>query len=90
MRKLIPFGIPQYFYHYFLSMEFKPIDAPPEEPWVFDVEDLKFGFVIWLVSISIAVFGFLMEILWFNLVRGFIWAVGLRGFLRVVSEFRVG
>lgn len=64
MSKLIPAGIPQYLYSYLLNFELKPLLKPPDTPWVFDIEDLQFGFVVWLIACSVSIMVFVCEILW--------------------------
>jgi hypothetical protein len=37
--------------------------APPKQPKVFDIGDLEFGFVVWLVACLISTIVFILEIL---------------------------
>lgn len=55
-------GIPQYLFEYLTKYEMKPLMGPPKEPKVFDVEDLEFGFVIWLVACLLSTIVFFFEI----------------------------
>ncbi|XP_070508928.1 uncharacterized protein [Chironomus tepperi] len=75
LEKIIPAGIPQYLVEYHMEQVYKkyePIEN--NEPKVLTVDDLTFGFVVWLGSCGIAVLGFIYEILRFNVnkvVNGF-------------------
>jgi hypothetical protein len=55
-------GITQHLYKYVVKTFF-----PEEEsgPSVLSLEDLDFGFIIWLIACAIAIFVFLMEIFWY-------------------------
>lgn len=63
---LIEAGIIQYWFKYFVDFDLKPLLNAPSEPKVFEVEDLKFGFCVWLVASAISVAAFFGEILYFN------------------------
>ena len=67
MRKLVPAGIPQFIrntvYDFRLKYALPPVLKGPK---VFTFEDLKFGFVIWLIAISIALTAFIIEIVKFH------------------------
>jgi hypothetical protein len=60
---LISGGIIQYWYSYLLDFEAKPLQSEPMGPKVFEVEDLKFGFFVWLSACAISLAAFVVEIL---------------------------
>lgn len=63
MRDLITGGIPLNlvkFYHLILARAKLPA---PEGPKVLNIEDLRYGFTIWLIACGIAVFTFFAELL---------------------------
>lgn len=59
---LIEGGIIQYLFNYLLDFEVKALEEPPKEPKVFEVEDLKFGFMVWLAACGVSVIAFLIEV----------------------------
>lgn len=61
-NSLISGGIIQHWFNYLLNFEFKGLIEPPKEPKVFEVEDLKFGFIVWLAACAISLAAFLVEI----------------------------
>ena len=66
MRKLVPAGIPQYIRKTVYDFLSKFAQSPTAKgPKVFSFKDLKFGFVIWLIAISIALAVFIIEIVLF-------------------------
>jgi hypothetical protein len=58
-------GIFNYWFDYFLNFDMKPMLEAPQEPKVFDIEDLKFGFIVWLIACAISAFSFLIEFFYF-------------------------
>lgn len=60
--KLVEAGIPQYLFSYLLNFELRALLDDPPEPYVFSVEDLRFGFVIWWISCGISCIIFMLEI----------------------------
>ena len=83
MRLLIQGGIPQYIKRFIILFCFKESrQIEISEPKVFSVDDLAFGFVVWLVACSIAIAGFLCELMWFYGKNGFTNIVGLYCFTR--------
>jgi hypothetical protein len=84
LDKTIPAGIPQYLIEYHSSLIYKkyePIDD--NEPRVLTVNDLSFGFVLWLGSCAVAVVGFIFELFKFCIFKAFENTVGLYVFLKV-------
>lgn len=78
MRKIIPAGIPQYVRNNVLGCLFKETRQQKAKiPQVLTVNDLKFGFVTWLITCSIAVGAFLVELIWFYGTKGLTTALGL-------------
>lgn len=64
MDKLIPAGIPQHLYNYHESMMFKPYEPDnSKKPKVLSIDDLFFGFILWICACGISSFAFFMEIL---------------------------
>ena len=64
MDKIVPAGIPQYLikYHEFNMFKvFVPADLSPVR--ILTIQDLEYGFVIWLGACGISFVGFLMEFL---------------------------
>lgn len=64
MSKLVQSGIPKNFEKQIYENVFKPRLGEEEEKKVFSIEDLKFGFVIYLVACVGAILAFIGEILW--------------------------
>lgn len=74
MRFLVPSGIPQHIRNTIFDVSFKysanPIKVPSgfinvvTSPKVFSLEDLKFGFIIWLGSITVALTAFVLELIY--------------------------
>jgi hypothetical protein len=67
MHKLVPAGIPQYLikYHEFNMFKvFVPVTLSSLR--VLGLQDLEYGFVLWLGACGISTFGFLLENLWFK------------------------
>lgn len=62
---LVTSGIMKYWVDYFLYFDMKPLLEPPSEPKVFDIEDLKFGFNVWLVAFGISAAAFFIEVFYF-------------------------
>ncbi|KAG5669173.1 hypothetical protein PVAND_017067 [Polypedilum vanderplanki] len=63
LEKLIPSGIAQHSVEYGKWFLFRPVDNEVEDSRkVLSMTDLEFGFVIWLVSISLPITCFLIEI----------------------------
>jgi hypothetical protein len=81
MNKLISGGVIQHYLKYFFDFLLKPRPESKEGPKVFGVEDLKFGFIIWLFSCCIATSVFVMEIISFNLRK----CVGLICLIRTLN-----
>lgn len=66
MEKLIQTGIHRYFMKYIMDYYF--YDRIEERgPQVFSIDDLHFGFVIWLAACGVAVGAFGCEVLWYYL-----------------------
>jgi len=67
MEKTVPAGIPQYLikYHEFNMFKvFVPSASSPVR--VLTIQDLEYGFVIWLGACGISIIGFLLEVMLFN------------------------
>ena len=62
LDKTIPTGIPQYLIKYHESVIFKNYEPVlNNSPKVLTLDDLWFGFILWLGACGISTFGFLME-----------------------------
>ena len=78
MRILIQAGIPQYIKKFIILFCFKETrEVEVKIPKVFSINDLEFGFVVWLVACSVAIAGFLCELMWFYCKEGLRNFVGL-------------
>lgn len=64
MTPVLEAGIPQYFIDFMLKFYMKVIEDDPKEPKVFSINDLYFGFVVWISSCSIALAAFIIELVW--------------------------
>jgi hypothetical protein len=62
MNKLISGGIPQYLIDFYTKFELRPMLTPRKDLKVFDVDDLMFGFIIWLVACGISITVFIIEL----------------------------
>lgn len=62
MSALVENGIPQYFLKFIQKVILKEKPADPNEPKNFSVEDLEFGFVIFLLSCAASSVIFLLEV----------------------------
>ncbi|KAG5669302.1 hypothetical protein PVAND_017190 [Polypedilum vanderplanki] len=81
LNQLIPSGIPKYLSDYGFWLKFRPRDEViVDTKKILSLNDLEFGFVIWLVSISIAILVFVVEILRFLSRKYFRKLIGLIGF----------
>lgn len=68
LEKTIPAGIPQHLIEYHTWLMYKKYEPNEDsEPRVLTVDDLTFGFVLWMGSCGIAILGIAFEILKFNL-----------------------
>ena len=87
MRQLIPAGIPQFVRNRVLEFIFKETrEVTTKIPQVLTVNDLKFGFVTWLITCLIAVSAFVIELIWFYGIKGFRITLGLFCFLRSLKK----
>ena len=83
MRQLIPAGIPQFLRKFVHELFIKPYKPDVKTPKVFSLEDLKFGFVTWLIACSVAFSVFVIELTWFYGVKA---GFGLYCFYRILHE----
>lgn len=87
MRKLVPAGIPQHIRNTVYDFRLKHAQAPAAKgPKVFTIEDLKFEFIIWLISIPIALAAFIVEIIWVQGIVGLKTALGLYFLLKLIGR----
>jgi hypothetical protein len=71
MKRLIEAGIPQRSYNFFYKFLIDP-HLPPEDksPHAFTLDDLGFGFIIWLYACAICCSVFILELLYFCMKSG--------------------
>jgi hypothetical protein len=81
MNQLISGGIPQHLIDYFTKFDMRPLLQPIKEPKIFGIEDLMFGFIIWLVACGISITVFIIELTVFH-VRRFLGVVCVITLLR--------
>lgn len=86
MQILIPAGIPQWTRKFIYDVLFREFMANEDEPKVFSVEDLKFGFVIWGAACVISLAAFVGEILYFYLISQF---MGLFGISKIFKNIKI-
>lgn len=67
MNSLISGGIPQYLIDFYTKFDLRPILIPEKDPKVFDVDDLMFGFIIWLVACGVSITVFIIEVTFYHL-----------------------
>lgn len=82
MSALVDNGIAQYFLSYISNFVLRPFPRDERVPEKFNIEDLEFGFFIFLVCCAASIFVFVAEIIVFH-IREF---VALKGFLRTVGS----
>jgi hypothetical protein len=63
-KYLIQGGIMQHLYDYFLNFEMKPLIDDETGPNVFGLNELGFGFIIWLIACGISTVVFIAEVLY--------------------------
>jgi hypothetical protein len=68
MQNLISAGIPQHLEKFHIDSILHPYqdDDDAKEPIVLSIDDLNFGFIIWLVTSGVSVAAFIFEILTVN------------------------
>jgi hypothetical protein len=62
LRDLISGGIPQHIYKFHMDMVFPPNSKDDLGPSVLGIDDLNYGFVIWIVAIVITLLAFIAEL----------------------------
>lgn len=82
MGQMIQNGIPQYFVKYLDEVDFHPMPADEKEPKVFGLDDLAFGFNVFLVYCGISFLTFVAELLYFYATM----LIGLVMFLRSLTN----
>lgn len=87
MKYLVGGGVPQQLFHLFFDFELMPMLDDEPEPRVFSLNDLGFGFVVWLIACGISVLAFVCEILYIYLKNLCIYLCG--NFLVLFSLMRV-
>lgn len=75
VNELIPSGIPQYLYifHKWIRFSRTSVYKYFKSPKIFNIEDLSFGFVLWLIACGISFIVFVLEmIMWPKVVKSWI------------------
>jgi hypothetical protein len=89
LEKIIPAGIPHYLYDYYSLMLFKKFQPfVDKSPRILTVNDLSFGFVLWLCACSVSTAAFLMETVSFKIRKLVHELFGLCGLLRTLLSFQ--
>jgi len=84
-ERIIPVGIPMYLENYHTWMLYKKYESVSgKDPTVLTLDDLGFGFILWLGACGISIFGFFMEILRFKLRKVLRNLIGLWIFLKIL------
>ena len=87
MDKIVPAGIPQYLIKYHEFNMFKVfVPAEPSPVRVLTVQDLEYGFVLWLGACGISSTGFLLELIWFYVVVQFRNFIGLWMLISIIKH----
>lgn len=87
MRSLTQGGIPQYFLKYIQKVVLKELPADEQQPKKFSIEDLKFGFMIFLGCCGVSLVVFMIELAVFY-VKNFVGLIILLNSIRK-SKFSV-
>lgn len=88
LEKTIPAGIPQYLEKYSIDVLFSKYEPyVDEEPKVLTLNDLGFGFVVWLVACGISMIGYAAEKLTFQLRKPMRTLIGLILFLKLFTWY---
>ena len=70
MRNLIPSGIPQYLPIYHSKLLFGGYEESDEKlPKVLSLDDLAFGFILWLIACGISITAFTVELMIHGVIR---------------------
>ncbi|KAG5666636.1 hypothetical protein PVAND_014652 [Polypedilum vanderplanki] len=70
INEFVPSGIIQYLYDFMLWLNFRPTDFQEEDSRrILSMTDLEFGFVLWIVSLSVPLICFLYEVTVGNYVK---------------------
>lgn len=64
MSRLVEAGIPQFHFNYLMNFDLRSLLVPSWEPSVFNLSDLEFGFVTWLIACGISIGVFTAELVW--------------------------
>ncbi|KAL7011826.1 hypothetical protein ACKWTF_014475 [Chironomus riparius] len=89
MERLIPAGIPQHLYEYQELKMFKKYEPENHKnPKVLTVNDLLFGFVLWIGACGMSVVGFMIEIINLKLRLIFGNFVGFFAILKLLRDVR--
>lgn len=85
LERILPAGIPKYLLDYHMWMLFKKYEGfIDNSPKVLTINDLCFGFVLWLGACGLSIVAFMLEIVRFKLRKIFRILIGLTMFLRIL------
>ena len=87
LEKTFPFGIPQNlikFHNSVIFQKYEPIDD--NSPKVLTLNDLGFGFVLWLGACGISIVGFMLEIFRIRVAEQLKSLIGLWVFLSIFRQ----
>jgi len=89
MDKLIPSGIPQYLPDFHALLMYGNYETINEKmPKVLTLNDLSFGFILWMIACGMSMIGFVGEILIFYLSRILKNIVGLWMVLKLIITYK--
>lgn len=89
MIRLVEAGILQYHFNFLVNFELKLLFEAEWKPKVFNLSDLEFGFVTWLITCGIAVGIFVAQFLWCIFKREFRSLCALFAILQFLRNYRV-
>lgn len=90
LQWLITGGIAQFIFNFYIEDYFPEKPKPPKEPKILAIDDLSYGFIIWLIASLITIFIFLVEIfvkyIWVKIIKWLKRGAGnLLGFFFIVN-----
>lgn len=57
-------GIYDHLYSFLMDFELKPLLEDPAQPYVFNLDDLWFVFVVWTIALGVSTVVFIIEVIW--------------------------
>lgn len=86
IQRTTSFGIPQFLDKLYMGLLYHKRVQMPVSPQILSIEDLSFGFIIWLVACSISCLAFLGELLHYYFKVFSSQTIGLIYFLRLLNN----